>query len=207
MICWYYKWKISKLADENDAVLSHDVAGHLKHCEHCRRFYHLCRGIERELDIEMPLPARASLDVQHKVAEHLNSTTISHKRRIIHRRHRWSVAAAILLLAVPAAVMWTISSDLSVMLQKEQALGQDITTLPALVNRQWIDEHKQIIPSEYKLVSPFRQQVQELTQSGRQAAKFMFACLDPGLGMTEEESEDQDPVIIDYTYLTPRQPN
>ncbi|MEN6306863.1 MAG: hypothetical protein ABFD91_03830 [Anaerohalosphaeraceae bacterium] len=202
MICWYYKWKISKLADENGSVLSHDVAGHLKHCDHCRRFYHLCRGIERELDIEMPLPSKASMEVQHKVAQSLHSGSIGQKRLIIRRRHRWGVTAAILLLAIPAAVLWTISSDLTTMLQKEQASGIAVSSLPSLVNHQWIGENRQIVPSEYQITSPFRQQVQEITENGRQAARFMFACLDPGFRVEEEEANDDTPVVIDYTYLT-----
>lgn len=190
MFCWYYQWKISKLADENYAVLSHEVAEHLKRCSVCRRFYHLCRGMDRRSE-PLPFLPQATVDIQQKIVRRLYSESAVRKGHTASYRRIWTIAAVLILLAFPAAVMWTISADLGRMLEKETVDVSGLTQLSEVVRQRWVDERAVAAPAEHYVIQSYQKQLQEMTRGGKQAAAFMFACLDPGLQISETPSKKE----------------
>jgi hypothetical protein len=190
MFCWYYQWKISKLADENYVVLSHEVAEHLKRCSACRRFYHLCRGMEQRNDLSSITP-QAALDIQRKIMQRLHSESDGQNKKAASYRKVWSIAAVLILLAFPAIVAWMVSADIDRMLKKETVDVSGLTRLSEVVRQRWMDERAMTAPAERYVMQSYQKQLQEMTQSGKQAAAFMFACLDPGLQISDTPSSQE----------------
>ncbi len=193
MFCWYYQWKISKLADENHAVLSHEVADHLKRCSACRRFHHLCRGMERRSELS-PFVPQAAAEIQQRIIQRLSFESAVRRTNTASNRKIWAVAAAVVLLLFPAAMAWMIYHDLDQRLEKETVDIGGLTRLSEVVQERWLDRRAAAAPAERYVIQSYQKQFQEMTQSGKQAAAFMFACLDPGLQIIETPSK-QDSVF------------
>jgi hypothetical protein len=187
MFCWYYQWKISKLADENDAVLSHEVAEHLKRCSACRRFHHLCRGMERRNE-SLPIAPQTMVKMQQEIMRQLYFKSAVRKSDTRSYRKTGAIAAVLILLIFPAAVMWTISADPGQMLKKETVDVGGLAQLSEVVWPRWMDERAAVAP-EYYVTQSYQKQLREMTRNGKQAAAFMFSCLNPGLQISETPSD------------------
>lgn len=194
MFCWYYQWKISKLADENYGVLSHEVSRHLKCCSECRRFYHLCRRMEK-YDVErLPVAPYAAVQMQQRILQKLSSEPAVHRTEPVRSWRPWKIAAAVILLIFPAVVGWIVSSDLDQMLNNERITADHatgLTKLSEVVQERWIDDSTPLRPAGQYLVEPYQKHLQNMTRSGKQAAAFMFGCLNAGLQISEPRTKEE----------------
>ncbi|MFC1782846.1 hypothetical protein ACFL02_04580 [Planctomycetota bacterium] len=55
MFCWYYRWKISRLADDNLTILPRSLRRHQNHCPDCRIFYQTSMDLTARLQLEAVL--------------------------------------------------------------------------------------------------------------------------------------------------------
>ncbi|MBN1844524.1 MAG: hypothetical protein JW810_02495 [Sedimentisphaerales bacterium] len=111
MWCWLYRWRISRALDEAGPERDHRLAGHLKVCEGCRRFYQAHRLLADRLGRQGLGPTdRLAPALRDRILRDLTrGLSESNKRQdrladYSGRPLRW--AAAILLCLSGGLLLW-----------------------------------------------------------------------------------------------------
>jgi hypothetical protein len=170
MFCSIYKWLISQALDSGKNV-SKPVNRHLHNCSSCREFAAFCGELKVRTDKEkIEFLERKEEALNQKIISALAKDTAP--RNIPSRKPllRPVLAAASLALIIFSGIFIFNTAN------RDQAVPSD-----SLFSLSAVD-----VPVDsvlMKIDSPLQDEILSLKETMKTASEFLYACVDPGLGL------------------------
>ncbi len=160
------------------------VEQHVRQCTDCRAFYQTARMLSQFFNTAYQPSAAAIEGIEHRVMASLDAVpkTVSRNRTL------WLGAAAAAMILITISLFYNHIQPAGPVLS-QYPVG--VNALAEAVQGQWMNSHWDTAI----LQSPLENEFEELVSSGRAAAGFLVACLNPGLsapGQMSIDYENQD---------------
>jgi len=172
MLCFIYKWNISRTLDTRKP-LSRPTKRHLAGCESCREFSRLGEEMDRRLtDDAASLLGDVKPGLGEKVRRAIGETGTASASRLSRpglRHLRPVLGTAVALAVIGVSFLWLVRTRPSGMPPLEPLLkleGQRSNLVSAIV----------------KAESPYQEEIEGLKKTLKSSADFMAARFDIGLG-------------------------
>jgi len=160
------------------------IEQHLRQCADCRSFYQTARTFNQLFNTAYQPSETAVRGIEHRVMASLDTipNTVSKSRTL------WLGTAAAAMILITMSLFYYYIQPAQPALSR-QPVG--VNALAEAVQRKWMNSQLDTAI----LQSPLENEFEELVSSGRCAAGFLVACLNPGLsgpGQTTADYSDQD---------------
>lgn len=183
MSCQKIQRTISDAADSR-IDLPDTVGQHLRQCADCRAFYQTIRTLGQLFNTAYQPSEAAVSGMEQRVAALLDTAP----KTVSTNRYLWLGTAAAAMILITMSLFYNHIQPARPALSR-QPVG--VNALAEAVQQKWMNSHLDTAI----LQSPLENEFEELVSSGRSAAGFLAACLNPGLsgpGSTTADYNEQD---------------
>jgi hypothetical protein len=169
MLCFYYKWKVSRFLDQDQGI-SPGVSRHLARCRSCGDFYRASqlmagRLAEEKAAMTNPVPGSVVASILSSVDESSKRGSPPAKRRL--RLMLPAAAFSTLAIFVFVSYFWLLAPS-----KKSITPGMQLPLL-------FLDKPQQEVHGlVQRIESPIQQEARQLKESFRSATSFLKSCLD-----------------------------